>query len=212
MALRTEVAATKGTPIRVLQILDSTMASEGAAKALQLWWIGPDLRLVLWADVSRRDSQAIYSLRASGMKGEIVFSVSEKDPELVTADRRAGVGVLVIGGERVVLKPEDARSQTVRSRISGLLAAALGKGAFDEFQSAVNEVGKCGLRLARGKLLPIIAPDAYGMPNAPCRASFSDKSGEKADPSWESAFVPVDPAVRDFLRLDTRAAAAGEDE
>lgn len=206
-SVRTDLRSTHGTPIRIIQILETTRAKEGAVRAVQLWEIAGSRRFVLRADVSRRESEAEYTIRASGMKGAVVFSISAREPDLTNEDRRAGTGILKIGDERLFLRPEDASAQTVRARLQPALEKAIGVDSLAALRSAAEEVGRCGLRLAKGKLLPILAPDAYGRPEGPCNAAFVNSAADAGDRGFETAFLSIDPSVRDFLALEPRTSS-----
>jgi hypothetical protein len=203
VAVRSEVASSKGMPIRILQIMDVTNAGlSNDTRGVQLWEVGTGMRFVHIYSVSNADRRSSYSL--IGPEESQVVSV-RKGPDLMElsrADLDNGLWVFKAGGTEFVVKREDAASPTVRARVDKALREVLSPAELESLRSALRIARSCDLMIARGYLLPVIAPDSYKRGSTPCDADFRDVPQDARDPKWDLGFVALEPAVREFLAWD----------
>jgi hypothetical protein len=200
VATRCEVASSKGMPIRILQIMDVTNAElRGDTRGVQLWEVGEGLRFVHIYSVSNADRRSSYSL--IGPTGSQVVSVKRGLDlmELSRADLDNGLRVFKAGGTEFVVRREDAASPTVRARVDKALREVLSAAELEALRKALRVASSCDLMMARGYLLPVLAPDVYKRDSAPCDAGFRDVPQDARDPRWDLGFVAMEPAVREFL-------------
>lgn len=201
--VRTEVESTNGDPIRILQVMDVTHARATApeSRGVQLWSAGPDVRFIVLWEV---DPPTRWSFSLIGAKERQVVTY-RKDPKLsqLTSEELArGTGVLQVGDRELVLHRSDAQAAAVRARVEKLLLDVFSPEELRAIRAAIDAVGRCPMMLARGSLLPVIAPDAYTRGGRPCTAAFRDVPADERDRKWELPFVTREPAVDEFLKAD----------
>lgn len=199
-AVRSEVASSKGMPIRILQIMDVTNAGLGGdTRGVQLWEVGAGMRFVhLWS-VSKADQSYSYSLIGPATSQVVSLRKGLHLMELSRADLEKGLRVFKAGGTEFVMNREDAATPTVRARVDKALREVLSPAELESLRSVLRIVSSCDLMLGRGVLLPVIAPDAYKRGSTPCGAEFRDVPQDARDPKWDLGFVALEPAVREFL-------------
>lgn len=200
VAVRSEVTSSKGPPIRILQIMDVTNARlSGDTRGIQLWEVGAGLRFVHIYSVSRADQSYSFSLIGPAKSQKVSLRKGLDLVELSRADIEKGLRLFSAGGTEFVVSPEDAASPTVRARIDGAIRELLSTEEFDSLRAALRIASSCDLMIAKGMLLPLIAPDAYKRGSSPCDADFRDVPQDSRDPKWYLGFVAMEPAVREFL-------------
>lgn len=200
VAVRSEVASSKGMPIRILQIMDVTNAElHGDTRGVQLWEVGTGMRFVHLYSLSKADRRYSYSLIGPASSQIVSLRKGLDLVELSRADLDNGLRVFKAGGTEFVLKTEDAASPTVRARVDKALREVLGPAEVETLRSALRIAGSCDLMIGKGVLLPVIAPDAYKKGTTPCDAEFRDVPQDARDPKWDLGFVAMEPAIREFL-------------
>lgn len=200
VAVRSEVASSKGMPIRILQIMDVTNAEHGGdTRGVQLWEVGTGMRFVhLWS-VSKADRRYSYSLTGPAESQVVSLRKGLDLVELSRADLESGLRLFKAGGTEFVVKTEDAASPTVRARVDKALREVLSLAELETLRSALRTASSCDLMIGKGVLLPVIAPGAYKRGTTPCIAEFRDVPQDARDPKWDLGFVAMEPAVREFL-------------
>lgn len=201
--VRTEVESTNGDPIHVLQVLDVTEVQAVApeSRGVQLWSAGPDVRFVVQWKVSPPTSWS-FSLIGLKERQVVTFRKDPKLPQLTPEEYARGAGVLQVGDRELVLNRSDAQAAAVRARVEKLLLEAFSLEELRAIRVAIDTVGRCPMMLARGSLLPVIAPDAYTRGGRPCTAAFRDVAAGERDRKWELPFVTREPAVGEFLKAE----------
>jgi hypothetical protein len=200
VAVRSEVASSKGMPIRILQIMDVTNAGlSNDTRGVQLWEVGAGLRFVHLYSVSRADRRSSYSLIGPARSQVVSVRKGLDLMELSRADLDDGLWVFKAGGTEFVVKREDAAAPTVRARVDKALREVYSPAELEALRTALRVASSCDLMIARGYLLPVLAPDVYKKGSAPCDAGFQDVPQDARDPKWDLGFVALEPAVREFL-------------
>lgn len=201
--VRTEVESTKGDPIRVLQVMDVTLARADASevRGVQLWSAGPDVRFIVLWKVAPPTSWS-FSLIGAKERQLVTYRKDPKLSQLTSEEYARGAGVLQVGDRELVLNRSDAQAAAVRARVEKLLLEAFSPEELRAIRVAIDTVGRCPMMLARGSLLPVLAPDAYSRGGRPCTAAFRDVPADERDRKWELPFVTREPAVEEFLKAD----------
>lgn len=198
VTVRTDVASTSGTPIRVVEIMDVTNAERSTVRGVQLWFAGPEFRfIVLW----RVETSSNSSFSIVGPKdGQVVTYRRRADLSMLTPQEYSrGSGVLEVGNREFVVHRDDSSAPTVRARVEKALLEVFSPEEVSAIRSAIHTVEGCNLRLARTSILKIVAPDAYRRDGRPCEAKFRDVAPEDRDRAWELRFVAREPIVQEFL-------------
>ena len=200
VAVRCEVASSKGMPIRILQIMDVTNAAQrGDTRGVQLWEVGAGMRFVHIYSVSNADRRYSFSLIGPGKSRVVSLRKGLDLMALSGADLDNGLRVFKADGTEFVVKTEDAASPTVRARVDKALREVLSPAELETLRLALRIARSCDLWIAKGSLLPVIAPDAYKRSSTPCDADFRDVPQDARDPKWDLGFVAMEPAIRQFL-------------
>jgi hypothetical protein len=201
--VRTEVESANGEPIRVLQVMDVTLARADApeVRGVQLWSAGPDVRFIVLSKVAPPTSWS-FSLIGPKERQVVTYRKDPKLSQLTSEEYARGAGVLEVGDRELVLNRSDAQAAAVRARVEKLLLEVFSPEELRAIRVAIDAVGRCPMMLARGSLLPVIAPDAYSRGGRPCTAAFRDVPADERDRKWELSFVTREPAVGEFLKAD----------
>ncbi|MHB1048409.1 MAG: hypothetical protein ACYC4P_20640 [Thermoanaerobaculia bacterium] len=201
--VRTEVESTNGDPIRILQVMDVTLARADASefRGVQLWSAGPDVRFIVLWKVAPPTSWS-FSLIGAKERQVVTYRKDPKLPQLTSEEYARGAGVLQVGDRELVLDRSDARAAAVRARVEKLVLEVFSPEELRAIRAAIDTAGRCPMMLGRGSLLPVIAPDAYSRGGRPCTAAFRDVPADERDRKWELSFVTREPAVGEFLKAD----------
>ena len=176
-------------------------ATAPESRGVQLWPPGPGVRFtVMWeADPPTRWS---FSLIGAKERQVVTYRKDPKLSQLTSEELARGTGVLQVGDRELVLHRSDAQAAAVRARVEKLLLDVFSPEELRAIRAAIDAVGRCPMMLARGSLLPVIAPDAYTRGGRPCTAAFRDVPADERDRKWELPFVTREPAVDEFLKAD----------
>ncbi|MDX9735403.1 MAG: hypothetical protein RBU36_14835 [Thermoanaerobaculia bacterium] len=202
--VRSEIESTIGDPIRILQVMDVTHARASApeSRGVQLWSVGPEVRFIMMYTVAPPTSWS-FSLIGAKERQVVTFRKDPKLSQLTSEELARGTGVLQVGDRELVLNPSDARAAAVRARVEKLLLEVFSPEELRAIRAAIDAVGRCPmLMLAKGNILPVLAPDAYARDGRPCTAAFRDVAADERDRKWELSFVTREPAVDEFLKAD----------
>lgn len=202
--VRTEVESTSGDPIRVLQVMDVTHARATApeVRIAQLWSAGSDMRFIVLSTVAP-PTRWSFSLIGPTERQVVTYRKDPKLSQLTSEELARGTGVLQVGDRELVLNRSDAQAAAVRARVEKLLLEVFSPEELRAIRAAIDAVGRCPMMmLAKGSLLPVIAPNAYIRGGRPCTAAFRDVPADERDRKWELSFVTREPAVGEFLKAD----------